>query len=665
MVSLSQCSLPGMVVQLAELVRGVRQHRLMLLSLCSTTLCSQVVYLSPEQTPRQSLLKDQGLVRVTSKKSAVPSSVEAASPSPHSTTRRTTPAPPSPINVGPAQRSGKAICDPPLEETFSDLHVGDSMAGMAQTPPQELGSQHSDEAQQTRGSQQQVPQRKPAQALGEGQGKGLQQGKGLNQVQAGAGQVHGQVGARGSEQGQGPARVQEEVPDLRALEDACMKVLVAGSGGPDVAGAVGVMKISAVHSYFTESGVWKVEPESAIAMEEGNRSTAQEIKHFAAALRHQYTGECLFLQNDLLGAAIKHSMSLSKLYSLPTHLPSRISRELRTLIIHGMFQALGCRARTLGMLGERVASYGMKMVALDFFQRMYRDCLMMIRIDPEGSFGYVMGALSLSNAHVVRGEPGDKSWQHAFLELLQKAETTCTDEGPLTLRAFWQRLIEKEEYPRQVPQNSLAGVAARRQVRWGLEAGADAAVLPLLAEVRHFTSLVQFELLSPILVTSSTVPKPFIQPAELYSRRPYTGRLASWDDSDVMRHVEIQRSKASTLYELAATLGPHGLFNERPCSRPGCLGGMTTNPGHCALQPWSEETRSLVSSQNVAVARRCLELGTTDAREGRILEAAMWYTRGLVVLLPNGCVFALQHPETIRKCMVLKSCMHGVAVWRV
>lgn len=55
-----------------------------------TVWASQVVYLSPAQTPRQSLLKDQDLIRVAEKGRTAPTSVvavpAASQPAPHGAT---------------------------------------------------------------------------------------------------------------------------------------------------------------------------------------------------------------------------------------------------------------------------------------------------------------------------------------------------------------------------------------------------------------------------------------------------------------------------------------------------------------------------------------------------------------------------------------------------
>jgi len=121
---------------------------------------------------------------------------------------------------------------------------------------------------------------------------------------------------------------------------------------------------------------------------------------------------------------------------------------------------------------------------------------------------------------------------------------------------------------------------------------------------------------------------------ELYKCTPYKGHPVSWKDADVQASVAGRLGCHSVLWELALNLGPHGLFNEQPCGKPGCRGGRLDSVDVCSSE--TKECQSMISAHSVAVARRCLAFGNKEARAGRILEAALWYTRGLLQALPNG-----------------------------
>jgi len=104
------------------------------------------------------------------------------------------------------------------------------------------------------------------------------------------------------------------------------------------------------------------------------------------------------LGNDLLSAVIEYSLCLQCIYSLPSQLPPMVSRELRTLILSSMMQALAARVCIYGVLAERANALDLDQLAVDFFQRMLCDCTVMIQADPRGSFGYILGALALNQS---------------------------------------------------------------------------------------------------------------------------------------------------------------------------------------------------------------------------------------------------------------------------
>jgi len=192
-------------------------------------------------------------------------------------------------------------------------------------------------------------------------------------------------------------------------------------------------------------------------------------------------------------------------------------------------------------------------------------------------------------------------------------------------------------YPIVVPRHSQARVPFNMKSEgWLLSAGKEAVRLGQMRKgdkvrasqkrERHESATLVNGALA-FMPTASTVP-------ELYSCRPYEGHLVSWKDSDVKASVKGRLGPHSVLWHLALQLGPHGLFNEKPCGKPGCMGGSLESFHKCSVA--TKEPQSLILEQSVALARRCLAFGNGGARSGKILEAALWYTRGLVQVLPNG-----------------------------
>jgi len=52
---------------------------------------------------------------------------------------------------------------------------------------------------------------------------------------------------------------------------------------------------------------------------------------------------------------------------MPSQLTPMIPRELKTLILSSMMQALACRVRTYSALGQRAGASGMVEVSVDLF----------------------------------------------------------------------------------------------------------------------------------------------------------------------------------------------------------------------------------------------------------------------------------------------------------
>lgn len=690
-------------------------------------LLLQVAYLSPEQTPQQSLLKDQHLLRVTPKKGAASSSVTPASTIRQPAANGAVPSQAAPFSARPAQGS-EALLASPGAPSVEGVNIQTSSEGnrfssgsfpAIQAAGLQTSQQAISEVPSTTGTPPEPGESKSVAtasagtkpgpiddamgqlSLGESSQKGLRTAasereregakvKGEDRVQGKAedrtqnekgnrGQVKAEERAQGKAQDKPKVKAEEKTQHTSAgmKEGSCQAseqegkqaegntkeqqqrakkkkegrqngkkgkqqgegILQAGTGaGNDSAQPSSTRTRDAGSDQKAALEVLAIPTFGASDVNSSGTTAGSMVEHLDAlheALQCTYRGDLLFLQNNLLDALRELNKSQEIFCRLPVELPGKISPEFKLLILSGMMQSLGIRVRILGCMGERAAMKHATPLAMDAFYRMFRDCQVMMRADPEGSYGYTMGALALCLLQEIK----------ACMALLLQARGKCQDKDLPKHLQVWLAQAGHSIVPGPVGDTMLAAFQLKQQ-EWAAAAVDDFTFLARMQKKSYWRVLFGGRIRDETSRLFSTHSDKDHSP--MYDEKPYKGHLAMWEDTDLVWAVgRTGLLSFSVLRALAQEHLPHGVFNEMSCGWQRCKGGGG-DWSQCNTGEESKAAKHAIPPCDLELAKRCNEFGIQEARRGRIVEAGLWFSRGVVLLMPHGWDYGHRLPEACR-----------------